>query len=300
MNKYIKSISISLIIILFTLICFVFSKETTLSFNNTIKYIYHIILPSLFPYMIFINLILYSNSIDYLSIIFKPLGKIFNISGYGITCIIASLLGGYPYNAILISSFLKKDKISKQEADRLLSTMFFPSFSFLFATLYKIDSKFILIIISLYISSFFLLFITSKKEKSKDIKVHIKHQTFINTYYDVMNKSISAIISISFCVIFFNLISSYINIFIKNEMLNVLIHGILEFSYSSIYILNMEHKTFIHYLILNNIICFSSFSIILQSYYYLTNSFYSIKKLLLSRITICIISSIIFTLIYFI
>ena len=148
MKRNYKQFLTTLIIISFTIICFIYSNETTISFSNTLKYLYNVILPSLFPFMIFINLILFSNCIDYLSILFKPIGKLFKISGYGITCIIASLLGGYPYNAILISTFLKEDKISQDEAERLLSTMFFPSFSFLFATLYKIDNNFLLIIIS--------------------------------------------------------------------------------------------------------------------------------------------------------
>lgn len=300
MKRYYKQFLASLIIIIFTIICFVFSKDTTLSFNNSIKYIYNVILPSLFPYMIFINLILYSNSIDYLSIIFKPLGKIFKLSGYGITCIIASILGGYPYNAILISTFLKEKKISNDEANRLLSTMFFPSISFLFATLYKIDNKFILIIISLYLSSFIYLFIISKKTPNEEKKISITNISFIDTYYEVINKTISSIITISFCVIFFNLINSYIELFIHNDLINTIIHGLLEFSYSSINILSLKDKTFFHYLIVNNIISFSSFSIVFQSFYYIKETFFSIKKLLLTRITICIISSIIFTLIYFI
>lgn len=300
-NKAIN-ILISFLIFIMTCLVFIFANKTSESFLETLMFIMVIILPSLFPFMIFINFILLSNCIDYLAIIFKPIGKIFKLSGYGISCVIASLLGGFPYSAILVSNFLKENKISKQEAERLIISTFFPSISFLFVSLNSLDEKFIYIIISLYLSSFLVLYLTSfmKRYKSNFVKEKIinVNNNFTNLYFDVMKSSFSSIFSIAFCIIFFKTISTTISYFISDDWINKIISGILEFSSTSITILSQTEKGFFDYLLLMNIISFSSFSIIFQSLFYLKDSKIGLKKLLFSRITICLISSIIFMIMY--
>lgn len=303
MKEKIINILYSFLILSFTFFIFYFSINTKDTFIQTLSFLFKIIIPSLFPFMIFINFILLTNCIDYLSLILSPIGKIFKISGYGMTCIIASMLGGYPYSAIIVSSFLKSNKITLNEANRLLLSMFFPSVSFLFVTLYNIDNFFIYEIISLYISSFLLLYITSFIYNNKNIENNIKvtiNNNFSSTYFNVMKSCMNSLISISFSIIFFSLIAQIFTNFINNKYLLYLIKGILEFSSTSIELVLLKNKSFLDYLLIINIISFSSFSIIFQSYYYLIDLKISIKKLLLSRVTICIISSIIFTIFYLI
>lgn len=303
MKKNINNILLNSGILFFTFLIFYYSSITTNTFNETLLFILKVILPSLFPFMIFINFILLSNCIDYLSFLFKPIGKLFKLSGYGITCVIASLLGGFPYSAILITSFLKENKISLKEAERLIISTFFPSYSFLFISLKSLDKLFILNIIALYLSSFLVLFFTSFLKKYQDEEkmiapTIIKENQFISIYFTVMQNSISSIFSISFCILFFRLISANMQIFIKNPQIITVISGLLEFSSSSIEILSQDHKSFWDYLLLMNILSFSSLSILFQSYYYLKDTKIKMKKLLSSRITICIISSIIYTIFY--
>ncbi len=302
MKKKIGNTLLNIGILIFTFLVFYYSNITTTTFMETIWFILQVILPSLFPFMIFINFVLLSNCIDYLSILFKPLGKLFKISGYGITCVLASLLGGFPYSAILVSSFIKEKKINDKEAERLILSTFFPSFSFLFVSLQSLDKLFIYNIIALYLSSFLVLFITSffKRYKVENVKntAIIKPNFFTNIYFDVMQNSISSIFSISFCIIFFRLLSAHLQLIIHQPQFIQLMSGLLEFSSSSIALLSQPTKSFKDYLLLMNILSFSSFSILFQSYYYLKDTSINMKKLLLSRITICVLSSIIYTIIY--
>ncbi|MCI5746139.1 MAG: hypothetical protein MR270_07670 [Erysipelotrichaceae bacterium] len=300
MKKKIYNFLLNLFFITLLFFSFMFSSVINNGFKEAFNFIITIIIPSLFPFMIFVNFVLLSNSIDYLCIIFKPIGKIFNLSSYAIICIVSSLLGGYPYNAILISTFLKQNKINNKEASRLLLTSFFPSLSFLFFTLKPIDNNFTYIIISLYIASFLTLFVTSfKKNCIGENKNEInKINDFTSIYFEVMKKSISSICVVSFSIIFFSLITSLLSNIIKNNTLILFISGILEFSNASVKILLLENKSFIHYLLLNIIISFSSFSILFQSLFYLKDNNISIKKLLLQRIIICLISTSIFSLLY--
>lgn len=302
MKKKIFNIICCIIIFILTCLSFVFSNEVSTSLYETIVFLFKVILPSLFPFMIFVNFILLSNCIDYLSIIFKPLGKIFNITGYGISVIIASILGGFPYSAILVENFVRNKKISFNEGKRLALYMFFPSFSFLYNNLYQKDIFIITSIISLYLSSFIFLYFSKFKYKEQlksNINIQINNK-FDDMYFDVMNKTFQSIFSIAFSIIFFNILSSLLSSFITNKFILNLISGVFEFSKTSIVLINKVDKSFIDYILLNFILSFSSFSIIIQSFYHLKNIKISIKKLLISRLAISLVSSILFTIIYII
>lgn len=300
MKKKILNIICCLTIFLLTIFMFIYSKEVSTSYYETLLFILKVILPSLFPFMIFINFVLLSNCIDYLSILLKPIGKVFNISGYGVTVIIAALLGGFPYSAILVENFVKNNKISLTEGKRLAFFMFFPSFSFLYSSLYVKDIYVIISIFSLYITSIiFLYFYKFKKIELKQNTINLEiNNKYDDIYFDVMNKSINSILSIAFSIIFFNILSSLLSTFISNEHILNLISGVFEFSKTSIVLINKIDKTFIDYLMLNFILSFSSLSIIIQSFYHLKNINISIKKLLICRLAIALVSCIIFTIIY--
>ena len=288
---------INILIIIFAALGFIYSSIITKSLNESIVFIYKVIIPSLFPFMIFINLVLYSDAINMLAKLLKPLSKIFRLSSYGLICIIASLLGGYPYSAILVTSFVKKNKITYTEGERIIKYTFFPSFSYLFLVLYKIDSQTIYIIISLYIASFLLLFISSLKKENKGILI-TNTENKIDIFFEVMDSSFKAIFTIAFCIFFFSFISSFLSIFLKNEKIVLFLSGLLEFSKSSIIFANIPNKSFLDYILLNIIISFSSFSIIFQSMFYLKEISFTIKKILLSRFLIIIISTFILLIIF--
>lgn len=288
---------INILIIIFAALGFIYSSIITKSLNESIVFIYKVIIPSLFPFMIFINFVLYSDAINMLAKLLKPLSKIFRLSSYGLICIIASLLGGYPYSAILVTSFVKKNKITFAEGERIIKYTFFPSFSYLFLVLYKIDSQTIYIIISLYIASFLLLFISSLKKENKEILI-TNTENKIDIFFEVMDSSFKAIFTIAFCIFFFSFISSFLSIFLKNEKIVLFLSGLLEFSKSSIIFANIPNKSFLDYILLNIIISFSSFSIIFQSMFYLKEISFTIKKILLSRFLIIIISTFILLIIF--
>lgn len=288
---------INILIIIFATLGFIYSSIITKSLNESIVFIYKVIIPSLFPFMIFINFVLYSDAINMLAKLLKPLSKIFRLSSYGLICIIASLLGGYPYSAILVTSFVKKNKITFAEGERIIKYTFFPSFSYLFLVLYKIDSQTIYIIISLYIASFLLLFISSLKKENKEILI-TNTENKIDIFFEVMDSSFKAIFTIAFCIFFFSFISSFLSIFLKNEKIVLFLSGLLEFSKSSIIFANIPNKSFLDYILLNIIISFSSFSIIFQSMFYLKEISFTIKKILLSRFLIIIISTFILLIIF--
>lgn len=277
---------------LITFICFYFSKTTIQSFNQSLQFIVRVILPSLFPFMIFINFILLGNTIDLLAKVCKPIGSFFHLSGYGMICIIGSLLGGFPYSAILVSSFIKSEKLSDDEGLAILKFAFFPSFSFLFSGLYHLNASFqkevLWICLSLYLSSFLGLFLHNLKKTFPEKKFIPNEISFINLYFEVMNKTIQSIFAISFCIVFFTIIKGYLSLWITQPQCYFLISGILEFSSTSSEILLQSNVSFFDLIILCFILSFSSFSIFFQSAFYLKDVSIGIKKLIIPRLLVSV------------
>lgn len=291
------------IILIMVFFCFYFSTITIQSFQQALKFIFKTILPSLFPFMIFINFILLGDCIDLLAKLCKPIGYIFHLSGYGMVCVIGSILGGFPYSAILATSFIKEKKISTEEGISILKFAFFPSISFLFSSLYPMNnlvSKEVLwVCISLYVSSFLCLFFNNIKRQYPNKEIVKKEVSFVNLYFDVMNKSLHSIVAIAFCVIFFTIIKGYLVLFISQKQIYFFLSGILEFSSTSCEILNQLSPSYIDLNLLCFILSFSSFSIFFQSAFYLKNVNISIKKLIIPRLLVCLGSLILFNAIYF-
>jgi sporulation integral membrane protein YlbJ len=81
-----------------------------------------IILPSLFPFMLIMDLILKSKVIYILSFLFKNImGPIFNLPGASSLGVITGFISGYPGGAIAATSLREDGYITKAEGERLIS-----------------------------------------------------------------------------------------------------------------------------------------------------------------------------------
>lgn len=83
---------------------------------------FQIILPTLFPFIIITNLLLYTDSIHYISnAIGIVLGKLFGVSENGSFAIIVGFLCGYPMGAKVTADLISSGYISNEEGRYLLS-----------------------------------------------------------------------------------------------------------------------------------------------------------------------------------
>lgn len=108
--KNFKNMTIGVIIFLLLIIMCINSKETVSGGKAGIDVCLNVIIPSLFPFMFFINLLLYGN---YLTVTNK--GKITTI----LKIYILSLLGGYPVGAKITEEMYLKGVVDKQSASYL-------------------------------------------------------------------------------------------------------------------------------------------------------------------------------------
>lgn len=272
---------ITMFLFLLLIISIIYSKETSTYFFEQMTFIVNVIVPSLFPFMIFVNFLLLSNSITLLNKLLLPFSKILNISSMGLICIISAFLGGYPYSAILIKDFKEKGYISQNEANNILYFFLFPSLSFQIALYNNNKVVFKIILINVLIAFLILLFINKPtKNVINDNNIQTK-DLFIN----VMNNTYKSIFSIAFTILFFSLLSFYVSFLIKSNFLNDLISGMLEFSLTSITL--STKNDIVSNLLLSFILSFGSFSIFFQMKYYIKNI--KLIKLILIRLIFSIV-----------
>ena len=109
-KKYIK---ISIFIICLVLL-FAFQKTNYLSVKSTVEIFLSSVLPSLFPFILFTNIITKSNIINLITSIFKKFNNIMSVIIIGFLC-------GYPMGAKTTYEYYENNKITKKQAYFLMS-----------------------------------------------------------------------------------------------------------------------------------------------------------------------------------
>lgn len=109
-------------ILLFFFIMLIFPKEVFSGASDGLLLWFQIILPTLLPFIIVSNLLIYTNSISFVSRLFGPLfKKCFQTSEAGSFAILVGFLCGYPMGAKVTSDLIQTNRISKNEGNYLLS-----------------------------------------------------------------------------------------------------------------------------------------------------------------------------------
>ncbi len=117
-RKYILSI----LILVFTICLVIFSSSNLLAAKSGLLLWATSVVPSLFPFFVATELISYTNIPKILGKIFNSFMKpLFNIGGEGSFALIMGIISGYPIGAKIVCDFRKKDILSKEECERLLS-----------------------------------------------------------------------------------------------------------------------------------------------------------------------------------
>ena len=113
---------LSLIFLLFTLCIIIFSNSNIQAAKSGLKLWANSIVPSLFPFFIATELLLYTNIPNIFGKFFTPIMKpVFNVSGSGAFALIMGWLSGYPVGARIAVNFRENNICSKEDCERLLS-----------------------------------------------------------------------------------------------------------------------------------------------------------------------------------
>lgn len=125
-------------IVTFVIVCaigvclIIYPKNTAEGIKNGFLLLGNNLIPSLFPFMVLSSYISGSSIAQIISKFFeKPFRYMFKTSGYGVIPFILGSLGGYPVGAKTVSEFYENEKISRNDANRLLYWCINPSPAFL-------------------------------------------------------------------------------------------------------------------------------------------------------------------------
>lgn len=302
---FIKHLLDFFVIFLIISIC-LFSKNNIESAKQGAINFFEYVFPSLFCFLIAINLLNYTNLPYYISKLFyKIMPKLFGISGIGIYPFVIGTLSGFPTGAKIICDLKNSKKITEVESERLISFCNNPGPLFIlgtigFSLLKDSTTGFLLLIVQILSSiSVGLIFKNWKKSKINYEfnfpKTSSDFKNFGKYFSESINSSISSILSIGGIIIFFSVFTSIledsqifsliflpenIKIFIQNFLLGILelTNGIINFAN-----LNSKHLSF-NIIICSFLLGFGGISVMLQSLSFLKTSNISAKPYLLGKI----------------
>lgn len=112
----------AIIFLLFGASLLIFSKSNLPAIKNGLILWANSVIPSLFPFFVATELLMYTNFVNILGkVLNKFMKPIFNVHGEGAFCFIMGLISGYPVGAKIAYNFRINNICSKEECERLLS-----------------------------------------------------------------------------------------------------------------------------------------------------------------------------------
>ena len=109
-----------------------FPKQVFSGATNGLMLWFQIMLPTLFPFMILLNLLINTSAVHTLSRLFAPVfGRLFGVSPYGSLAVFIGFLCGYPMGSKVTADLLKNGYITVSEGQYLLSFCNNTSLSFI-------------------------------------------------------------------------------------------------------------------------------------------------------------------------
>lgn len=251
---------------------------------------FNFVLPALLPFMITINLLKATPFPLILSKILSPItNKLFGLSNFGIFSLVSGMISGYPIGAKIVSELYSERKLSKNEAQYLLSFANNSGPLFIIGTIGTglLDNKnigFFLLLIH-YLSAL-IIGIIQPKQKTKITKLNTSLEFNLGKElkYSIYN-ALESIVLVGGYIIFFSMLCTILqNIFVKyniNIYIKALIYGILEITNGCKELTTTNRLSLS---LISGIIAFGGLSIHSQSIGYISSTDLSSFKYILSKI----------------
>ena len=290
MRKYYKTLVADLPKILCAisiLVIIIIQPETaTKGVKNGISLLLTVIIPSLFPFLVLASFIASSKAFYNLSGIVGPLTtRIFKINKNGFIPILMGLTGGYPIGAKVTADLYKTNRLTQNEAERLMlfTVNSGPAFALTAVGTNMLGNTLsgIILYISTILTSLTIGFICRFLSDKKELEINniITYEKTENVFIDSVASGANAIINISAWVLTFSCLSEIISTFNFGENTMLFLNAIMEVSNGCKVCSNLVALPLI-----SAILGFGSFSVICQISPYLKACNVRMKYFLVSRI----------------
>lgn len=230
---------------LITLIIFslVKSETVSLSVKSSLLLCVNVIIPTLFPFFVFSKILIKTGFADFINKPLTPICKaLFKTDGSGAFAFIIGIICGYPTGASVICDLYKENKITKNEAKKLLPFCNNSGPLFVIGAVGSVMLNSIRAGLFLYgvhvasalitgiVLSFFIKDNNLKPQKmTKKIKTCDSLGKIISESVDL---SVGTILNICGLIVIFGIfitfLSSVIDLFFKGSIFSVVLNGILE------------------------------------------------------------------------
>lgn len=203
------------------------------------------IVPSLFPFFILSDFLIYFNFVEIISEFFRPfMQKFFRMRGVNAFILTMSMLSGCPSNAKYTQTLLEQNQITEKEATKVLRFSHFSSPLFIFgtvATIFLDQPKVgIFILLLHYLGNFFIGFIFRKdvvplnqeKTSRKEVFFNLakkKKEKFGIFFTRIIQKNVQTLLTILGTITTFLVFTTLLNqVFQFPPILHSIFQGILE------------------------------------------------------------------------
>ena len=304
-NRY--NYKVLIILLLYILFLITKNEEVKTSVSFSISLWKDNLFPTLFPFFVISNLLLQYGFADIIgSILNKPISSFFKINGSSSFALIISLFSGFPSGAKTTVNLLKANKISYEEANRLLTFTHYSNPIFIIGIIGSIINIKIayIILISHIISGLIVGKIFSIGKEyiiKKENKNNIVNPSFSKAFETAIIDSLKTIFMLLGIVTIFIIFSCLIkNIFNLPKEIDVLISGLLEMTQGINKIIYLTTNNYLKTILTTTFISFGGLSVHMQVLGIIEECKLKYKPFLIARIIHSIIAIMLVSLIYFI
>lgn len=161
MLKKLQTISIAVIILMFTITMIIFPEHSLKASLHGLHTWWEIVFPSLLPFFIVSELLISFGIVQFLGVLFEPLMRpLFNVPGSASFAWILGMVSGFPSGAKITAMLREKKELTQIEAERLVAFSNASSPLFIFGAIavgfFQQVQYGIIIAFSHYISNFFV------------------------------------------------------------------------------------------------------------------------------------------------
>ena len=229
---------------------FIFNKQIVYSLSLVSDIYFNRYLVSLFPFILFTNLLLKTNVIIDLHKFFYLHKKLYI---FDVVIIFLVILIGIPGNINLLNYLFDSNIINKKEKENYINYFGGISFPFIYLVLLsQSHKKYLIILLLLLVELTMYLFSYQKQEREREYKYNI-------IKIDVIKQTGYSLLVILFSLLAFSSLTALIS---NQDPFFVFIKGLIEFSYNCL--LLSKSNTIVSTLLLTFIISFSSLSLVVQ------------------------------------
>lgn len=272
MKKFLSSCFINIIFIIIIIYIFVYSNDINESISFVINAWQNNLVPSIFPFLLFSNLLMDYGFVSLISAIFGNIFSfVFRLPKKGSFAFIGSIFTGFPTGAKYVVDLLNAKCISIDDANRLLTFTSYSNPIFVISvvgeSLLRSKEIGILLFVTHLITGIFIgiIFRIGKNRNNSVSNFYITgSNSFSESLIKSINNSFSILLNMLGIIIFFTIIADVIDSILPYNIISYIFKGVLEVTSSIIAVSKSSLSFKLKYSLIGSFLSFNGLSVHFQ------------------------------------